>query len=48
MFGTNAFWDYDFEGHQRASFGLEAKAAMLDFTANSYHKISNMEFLNYY
>ena len=44
MFGTNAFWDYDFEGeHARISLGLEAKASMLDFTANRYQKITNMK-----
>ena len=44
MFGTNAFWDHDFEGeHSRISIGLEAKASMLDFTANRYQKITNMK-----
>tara|TARA_A100001011_G_C14126083_1_gene763383 strand:- start:271 stop:1029 length:759 start_codon:yes stop_codon:yes gene_type:complete len=44
MLGTNAFWDYDFEGeHARISLGLEAKASMLDFTANRYQKITNMK-----
>ena len=38
------FFDNDFNaGHQRGSIGLELKGANLDLTANSYHKISNME-----
>ncbi len=43
MFGINSFIDLDLEGHKRGSFGLEAKGAMLDFTANTYHKLTNME-----
>ena len=43
MFGFNSFIDYDLEGHTRASIGLEAKGAMLDLTANSYHKLTNTE-----
>ena len=44
MFGINMFFDNDFNaGHQRGSIGLELKGANLDLTANSYHKISNME-----
>ena len=44
MLGINMFFDNDFNaGHQRGSIGLELKGANLDLTANSYHKISNME-----
>ena len=43
MFGINTFFDYDLEGHARGSIGFEAKAAILDFTANSYHKLTNMQ-----
>ena len=44
MMGINVFLDNDFNaGHQRGSVGFELKGANLDFTANSYHKISNME-----
>ena len=42
--GVNLFFDNDFNaGHQRGSVGFELKGANLDLTANSYHKISNME-----
>ena len=42
--GVNLFLDNDFNaGHQRGSVGFELKSANLDLTANSYHKISNME-----
>ena len=43
MTGVNSFIDYDLEGHTRGSLGLELKASLIDFTANSYHKITNME-----
>ena len=43
MFGINTFFDYDLEGHQRGSIGIEARGAMFDLNANSYHKITNME-----
>ena len=44
MMGINVFLDNDFNAsHQRGSVGLELKGANLDLTANSYHKISNME-----
>ena len=44
MMGINVFLDNDFNaGHQRSSVGFELKGANLDLTANSYHKISNME-----
>ena len=46
MLGMNTFYDYEFEGHARASIGLEAKASILDFTANSYHKLTNMQVVN--
>ena len=46
MFGINTFLDYDLEGHTRGSLGLEIKGAMIDITANSYHKITNMETVN--
>ena len=42
--GVNLFLDNDFNaGHQRGSVGFELKGANLDITANSYHKITNME-----
>ena len=44
MMGINVFLDNDFNaGHQRGSVGFELKGANLDLTANSYHKITNME-----
>ena len=43
MFGINTFFDYDLEGHKRGSIGIEARGAMFDLNANSYHKITNME-----
>ena len=44
MAGINSFIDYDLQGHHaRASIGLEAKASLLDLTANSYHKLTNMQ-----
>jgi hypothetical protein len=44
LMGINVFLDNDFNaGHQRGSVGFELKGANLDLTANSYHKISNME-----
>jgi len=46
MLGINTFYDYEFEGHARGSIGLEAKASILDFTANSYHKLTNMQVVN--
>lgn len=37
LFGANAFFDHEFPyDHQRASFGLEAKSAAVDLTANQY------------
>ena len=46
MFGINSFIDYDLEGHARGSVGLELKGATLDLTANSYHKLTNMEVID--
>ena len=46
MFGINSFIDYDLEGHTRGSIGLELKGATLDLTANSYHKLTNMEIVD--
>jgi len=46
MAGINSFIDYDLEGHTRGSIGLELKASLLDFTANSYHKLTNMEVID--
>ncbi len=43
MFGINSFIDHDLEGHTRGSVGFEVKGANLDLTANSYHKLTNME-----
>ncbi len=43
MVGINSFIDYDLEGHTRGSVGLELKGATIDLTANSYHKLTNME-----
>ena len=44
MFGTNVFYDRDLEeDHERGSFGLEAKAGILDFNLNLYKKISNQK-----
>ena len=45
-FGINSFIDYDLEGHTRGSIGLELKGATLDLTANSYHKLTNMEIVD--
>ena len=46
MYGFNSFIDYDLEGHTRGSIGFEAKGTMLDLTANSYHKLTNMEVID--
>ena len=44
MFGTNIFYDQDYsEGHNRLGFGLEGKAAMLDFSYNEYFKSTNQK-----
>ena len=36
MTGYNVFWDYDSYGNSRASLGLEARNAVLDFSGNYY------------
>ena len=42
--GVNAFFDYGWEyGNQRASVGLEAKWAGLDFTTNHYFRASTAQ-----
>ena len=47
MFGSNAFYDRDLtEGQARVSLGIEAKASILDITANRYMKYSNSEIVN--
>ena len=47
MFGTNIFYDQDYtEGHNRLGFGLEGKAAMLDFSYNEYFKSTNQKIVN--
>ena len=47
MFGSNAFYDRDLtDGQSRLSLGMEAKASILDITANSYRKISNSDVIN--
>jgi hypothetical protein len=44
MFGSNAFYDRDLtDGQARVSLGMEAKASILDITANRYVKYSNSE-----
>jgi len=44
MFGNNAFYDRDLtDGQSRLSLGLEAKASVLEVTANRYIKNSNSE-----
>ena len=44
MFGSNAFYDRDLtDGQARVSLGMEAKASILDITANRYIKYSNSE-----
>ena len=47
MFGSNAFYDRDLtDGQARVSLGMEAKASILDITANRYMKYSNSEIVN--
>ena len=47
MFGSNAFYDRDLtDGQARVSLGIEAKASILDITANKYIKYSNSEIVN--
>ena len=47
MIGFNVFYDEDFtENHKRAGYGLEAKAANLDFNYNFYQKASKQKLIN--
>ena len=47
MFGSNVFYDRDLtDGQARVSLGMEAKASILDITANRYIKYSNSEIVN--
>jgi len=47
MIGSNFFYDADLtEEHQRMSYGIEAKAAMLDFNFNHYLKTTNMKVIS--
>ena len=47
MIGSNFFYDADLtEKHQRMSYGIEAKAAMLDFSFNHYLKTTNMKVIS--
>jgi len=44
MFGSNVFYDRDLtDGQARVSLGMEAKASILEITANRYMKYSNSE-----
>tara|TARA_A100001015_G_C14979291_1_gene708771 strand:+ start:188 stop:1042 length:855 start_codon:yes stop_codon:yes gene_type:complete len=43
MYGANVFIDYEFEGHARASVGLEASGQLLDLSANFYEALSGAE-----
>ncbi len=44
MFGANAFFDYDlFKHHARYSLGAEARAKMLEFSANKYVGASSIQ-----
>ena len=47
MLGFNTFYDQDFtEDHKRVGYGLEAKAAYLDFNYNYYQKATNQRLIN--
>ena len=47
MFGVNTFYDQDLtEKHKRVGYGLEAKAAYLDFTYNRYQKATTSKIIN--
>ena len=47
MIGSNVFYDRDLtDGQARISLGIEAKASVLDITANRYIKYSNSEIVN--
>jgi len=42
MLGVNSFYDQDFsENHKRASIGLEARGAVLEFNLNQYYSLSS-------
>ncbi len=42
LLGANIFYDHEWtEGHNRLGYGVEAKLAMLDFTANYYDALSD-------
>ena len=47
MLGANSFYDKDIqEGHSRISYGLEAKAAIIDFSFNQYFKTTNQKVIS--
>ena len=47
MFGSNVFYDTDIqEGHERIGYGLEAKAAIVDFSFNQYLKTTNQKVIS--
>ena len=47
IFGTNIFYDRDLsESQSRLGLGVEVKRSILDFTANSYQKISGSNIKN--
>ena len=47
MFGSNFFYDTDIkEGHKRIGYGLEAKAAIVDFSFNQYLKATNQKVIS--
>ena len=47
MFGSNVFYDTDIqEGHKRIGYGLEAKAAIVDFSFNQYLKTTNQKVIS--
>jgi len=41
MTGFNTFWDIDDNGNSRASFGAEARNAVLDFSGNYYFNLGH-------
>ena len=47
MLGANSFYDKDIQGgHSRISYGLEAKAAIIDFSFNQYFKTTNQKVIS--
>ena len=47
MFGSNVFYDTDIqEGHKRIGYGLEVKAAIVDFSFNQYLKATNQKVIS--